>query len=262
MASWGFAGSASSVQRGRFGFSQLELSDQEASSLYFYQIARGAHYEELMQSNRFSIASHSTKLFLQTSTYPLHSLAIQLQQGRSSSGSNNSEPQHAHIGPLADLQPTRCTREGRDRRARRRRTRRIRTHQRLARREVLPTQKLTHRLCISQMDAMQQRGAERRVRGAEVDGEVEGASQAATGLDDRRPVVVAVEADVVGGQGDGRHGWQVERVDLFVGPVGRLRVDEDGLDDVRAEDVVGARCADGVYSSPGWLVMWIQDLRG
>ena len=96
---------------------------------------------------------------------------------------------------------------------------------------------------------MQQGGAERGVGGAEVDGEVEGAGEAAAGLDDRRAVVVAVEADVVRGQGDGARGGQVQRVDFVVRAVGRLRVDGDGLDDVRTEDVVGAGGADGVVGA-------------
>ena len=96
---------------------------------------------------------------------------------------------------------------------------------------------------------MQQGGAERGVGGAEVDGEVESAGEAAARLDDRRAIVVAVEADVVRRQGDGRRGRQVQRVDFVVRAVGRFRVDGDRLDDVRAKDVVGAGSADGVVGA-------------
>jgi len=96
------------------------------------------------------------------------------------------------------------------------------------------------------MDVVQKRAAERRVGRAKVDGEVERARQPAASLHHRRAVVVAVEADVVGRDVDGCRGRGVERVDLLVGSVGRFGVKGDRLDDVGAENIVRARCADRV----------------
>lgn len=92
---------------------------------------------------------------------------------------------------------------------------------------------------------MQQGRAKRGVRGAEVDREVEGAGQAATGRDDSRAVVVTVEADVVAGKRDGGVGG-VEDVILVLGAIWGLGVEDDGLDDVCTEDVVGSGGADVV----------------
>ena len=91
---------------------------------------------------------------------------------------------------------------------------------------------------------MQQARRESRIRRAEVNSKIERAGEPVARRDNRRAVVVAVEADIRGGDCD-----RGEDVDFVVGPVGRLRVDGDSLDDVRAVDVVRARGPDRVVGA-------------
>lgn len=118
--------------------------------------------------------------------------------------------------------------------------------QRRTSREILPPQKHAHRDRILQMNAMQHARRQRRIVRTEDNREIEGAGPSATHRRDRGAVEIAVETDVVGSR-DGQRG---EGVDLDVGALRRLAVERDGFDDVRARDVVGARCADGVVG-PG-----------
>lgn len=124
-------------------------------------------------------------------------LPIQSQQRSSTSSSLNSQRHRPHTVLLSDFQPIHRTRTRRNGRARRRRTRLIRPrHQRLTSREVLPAQKpplFVHLTSEYYAEVLYRSW----VRRAKVNREIKGACHSATGLNNSRPVVVAVEADVV-----------------------------------------------------------------
>ena len=72
------------------------------------------------------------------------------------------------------------------------------------------------------------------VRRAKVNREIKGACHSATGLNNSRPVVVAVEADVVRWNIDWCRRRRVEGVNLVVGPIRRFGVEGGRLNDVGA----------------------------
>lgn len=159
---------------------------------------------------------------------------------RSSASKQRTRPQH-----------TRTAGEGRGSRTRAHgpttagpgsRGRRVR--KRSTRSEILTTEEDTNSGGIGEMNGMQDLGAQRGIGGAEVDGKIKLARAAATDSRHVGGIVVAVETDIGGGEGQGREG-----VHFVVGPVGGFPVDGDGLDDVGAADVVGARRADRVVAA-------------
>ena len=84
----------------------------------------------------------------------------------------------------------------------------------------------------------------RRIRSAEIDGEVEGTGSTVADGSHGRPIEVAIKANV-----RRRNRNRCEDVYLDVRPVRWLRILGDGLDYVCAGNVIRPSCADGVVCS-------------